>query len=207
MRIAGRHTEHRFEIDQVPLKMWIDARQEVLGRFFDQRRHPKRMLLNQALDADSEGDGEAAEDLFRQALRAKSPMSSSDGLLDAHIHLQLAAMKLDAGDPEAAAASLADARDAFAAAGGDLPGSEARRFKNACEILEARLDVERGDFESAHRRLRRGVLDERDATSTEGFLLLAIAARETGRPDELEEALQVARERGADVSWFAGGSG
>ncbi|MEE8524352.1 MAG: M1 family aminopeptidase [Thermoanaerobaculia bacterium] len=205
MLISGRHTEHRFEIDQVPLKMWFDARQEVLGRFFDQRLHPKRMLLNQGLDKAAGGELGEAEEIFRRALRAKSPMASTDGLLDAHIYLQLATVELDADEDERAAASLASAREVFAAAGESLPGSEARRFKNACEIVEARLEIERGDYEGARLRLRRGVLDERDATSTEGFLLLAIAARETGRELEVEEALEVARERGADVSWFSGG--
>ncbi len=205
MRIAGRHTEHRFEIDQVPLKMWFDARQEVLGRFFDQRRHPKRMLLNQALEAAAKGEHVRAEDLLHQALAAKSPMVSTDGLLDAHIHLQLATVRLDAGDAGRAASSLAAARGVFAAAADGLPGSEARRFRSACEIVEARLEIERGDYEGARRRLHGGVLDERDATSTEGFLLLAIAARETGRETEVEAALEVARQRGADVSWFVDG--
>ena len=44
------------------------------------------------------------------------------------------------------------------------------------------------------------MLDPKDATSTEGYLLLAIAAQATGRQNELEEALEIARQRGADVS-------
>ncbi len=62
------------------------------------------------------------------------------------------------------------------------------------------MEVRLGDYEAAYQRLRGGVLDPKDATSTEGYLLLAIAAAATGHGSELEEALKIARKRGADVS-------
>jgi hypothetical protein len=48
--------------------------------------------------------------------------------------------------------------------------------------------------------LRRG-----DVESTEGYLLLAIAARQTGNREELRVALEAAGEKGADVGPLAGG--
>lgn len=46
-----------------------------------------------------------------------------------------------------------------------------------------------------------------DPYSSEGYALLAIAARETGRTVEFEEALKKARASGADVDALSGSVG
>jgi hypothetical protein len=60
--------------------------------------------------------------------------------------------------------------------------------------------MRRGEYEKAFRRLRKGLLKAGQLDSTEGYVLLAIAARATGHADELAEATRKARENGADLS-------
>lgn len=198
--ITGRHTEIELVIDQMPKKLWLDRDREIFGRFLDRRRHPKRRLFQQASKQAAAGELEAAEETFRRALAKRSPLASTDYMIDAHLHLQLAHVQLDASRASDAARSLDHARQVYLRGGDELPSSEKRRFASALEVLAARMEIRRGEYAGAFERLRGGVLDERDATSTEGYLLLAIAARETGHAQELEEALTVARKRGADVS-------
>ena len=200
MVISGRHTELEIDIEERPAQLWLDRDSEVFGRFLDRRKHPKRMLLLQASKLAAAGDLAAAEDTLRRALQKRSPLASSDYLLDAHLHLRLAYTLLDRGrDPEAAT-SLDLAREAFDQGKSALPGSETRRFASAFEVAEARMEIRRGDYHAALHRLSSGALDPKDATSTEGYLLLAIAAQATGQVQELEEALEIARRRGADVT-------
>ncbi len=200
MVISGRHTELELNIDKRPAKLWLDRDRQIFGRFLDRRKHPKRMLLQEAAKQAAAGEQTAAEDTLRRALATRSPLASTDYLLDAHLHLRLAGVLLDLGRDGDAAGSLDLARAAFEQGRTDLPGSEIRRFASAFEITEARIEVRRRDYPAAYQRLRGDVLDPTDATSTEGYLLLAIAAHATGRHDELAEALEIARRRGADAS-------
>ncbi len=200
MVISGRHTELEFDVERRPAKLWLDRDREIFGRFLDRRKHPKRMLLQQAAKQAAAGELAAAEDTLRRALATRSPLASTDYLLDAHLHLRLAGVLLDLGRDGDATGSLDLARSAFEQGKAALPGSEIRRFRSAFEVTEARLEIRRGDHLAAYQRLRGGVLDPRDATSTEGYLLLAIAAEATGHHGELEETLEIARRRGADVS-------
>ena len=200
MVISGRDTELEFEIDRKPAKLWLDRDREIFGRFLDRRLHPKRMLLQQAMKQVSVGDLGAAEEVLRKALSTRSPLASMDHLLDAHIYLQLATVQVDSGADAAATVNLDFARDAFESGSRELPRSEVKRFRSACQVLEARIEIRAGAYERAFQRLRGGVLDRQDVTSTEGYLLLAIAARNTGRQAEVQQAIKVARLRGADVS-------
>ncbi len=204
MVITGSHTELAIDIDQRPVKLWLDRDREIFGRFLDRRRHPKRLLLRQASKLAAAGEREAAADLLRRALATRSPLASNDDLLDAHLHLRLAGVLLDLGRDVEAASSLDQARDAFAQGRSELPSTESRRFASAFEVVEARIEVRRGDYLAALTRLSGDVLDPKDAASTEGYLLLAIAARETGHAGELEQALEIARRRGADVTPLTG---
>ncbi len=200
MVISGRRTELELDIEGRPSMLWLDRDHEVFGRFLDRRKHPKRMLLQEAAKQGAAGELEAAEETLHRALAIRSPLASTDYLLDAHLHLQLSAVRLDGGRDAEAAASLELARDAFEQGKSQLPHSETRRFARAFEVTEARLEIRRGDDASAFERLSGGILDRNDATSTEGYLLLAIAARATGHDSELAQALEIARRQGADVS-------
>ncbi len=68
------------------------------------------------------------------------------------------------------------------------------------KLLESRLDMRRGQFDKAFRRLRKGLLRAGSLDSTEGYVLLAIAARKTGHGEEFDQALKKAKESGADLA-------
>jgi hypothetical protein len=67
-------------------------------------------------------------------------------------------------------------------------------------MLEARLDLARGEDRKAFRALRKAVLKRSSVDETEAWLLLALSALEAGELDECQEALEVVREREADVA-------
>ncbi len=205
MEISDGHGELSFEIDRRPEDVWLDTRREVFGRFFNERRHPKRMLLYQGFDSAAVGAETEAETFFRRALTTATPSvpggSSSlsqlqavaDRLLNAQIHLELARLKI-AGDRDD------EARRSLMAAAAALERSERSWIADDVSLIEARLDIRRRDYSKAFRRLRKNVLKQRRLDSAESYLLLAIAARETGNRRELEEAVATARKKGADVS-------
>ena len=64
--------------------------------------------------------------------------------------------------------------------------------------MQARLAVRQGRYEKAWQLLRQ--VDRQDELTAQDYALLAIAARETGHPEEAAEALRKARERGVDVT-------
>ena len=88
------------------------------------------------------------------------------------------------------------------------------------EALSGRLEVQNGDYAAAFKRLKKTLrlasprggprtwrrlllqlrLKSERMAVTEAYLLLAIAALETGHREELSWAIQEARERGVDVS-------
>jgi tetratricopeptide (TPR) repeat protein len=205
LRLAGRRTEHQFEIDQAPRQVRLDRHQEVFGRFYDRRREPKRVLLSEASAAAAAGQSTEAEALYRRTLATTTPVPEDadrdtrrgfevvDQALDARAHLGLARLQLDAGQLDEAAESLELARKSV--------GSSRRwLIEGSLEVLSARLELLRGDAQTAYRRLRRGVLKRGEVDSTEAHLLLAIAAQKTGDKEAARAAVEVAREKGADVS-------
>ncbi len=208
MEIAGPTSELVFETESRPRELWLDSRQEVFGRFYDELLEPKRVLFHQGLELATADDDDAAEESFRAALAASTPLAPgsdegfeqirdlADRVTDARVHLELARLALDGGDAEKAAEHLA-------AATAGLDRTEKGWIAAESALLEARLELARGEQERAFRRLRRDVYKKRRADSVEGCLLLAVAARVTGNAEELDWALRVARRKGADVSALA----
>ena len=205
MEISGEETELAFELDDEPEDVWLDTRRQVYGRFFNERRHPKRLLLYQGFDLAAAGERGEAESYFYQALTTPTPIlpgvspmlvelqTVADRLLNAQIYLELARIRMSSGRD-------AEAESSLSAALGTLPVDEQAWIESDVDLLEARLEIRRGQYDRAFRRLRRGVLKQKRLVTAESYLLLAIAARETGNDRELEEALVTARKKGADVS-------
>jgi tetratricopeptide (TPR) repeat protein len=208
--LTGERSELTFEVEHRPDDVWLDTRREVYGRFFNERRHPKRTLLYQGFDLAASGENAEAEAYFRQALMMPPPVlrgvspaleqlqAVADRLLNAQIHLELARVRMSGDRDEEARASLEEARQA-------LERSEQPWIAGDLDLLEARLEIRRGDYARAFRRLRKDVLrrrrlDAAESPSAESYLLLAIAARETGNERELAEAVAAARRKGAVVS-------
>ena len=199
--LAGEKTEFAIDVEHEPEEFWLDRNVEVFGRFFDERRNPKRFLYFRGLDAAAAGHSDEAEELFAKALAAEveadpSPGSSGSGRrpqdkwLDGLIELSLARLQLDQGRD-------AQARAAFNRANKLLsPWHEAAELK----IIESRLDIREGNFEAAFRRLRKGLIRWGTLEGTEGYILLAIAARATGHPEDEKEAIKMATDHGADLA-------
>ncbi len=202
--LQGRDTELDFEVDYPPKELWLDRGQRVFGRFFNQRRHPKRALYLQGVDRAAGDRLDEAEALFRRALAAGVVTGASDlpaaevraegRLFDAGIQIELVRLYLDQS-------RLAEARVAFDRLH-NLVNNEIRfELGPDLKAAEARLALRAGQPERAYRLLRKTAA--RDDTNTESLLLLAIAARATGHPDQLEAALEAAARRGAAVSAMA----
>ncbi len=204
-RLEGETTELAIELDLEPKELWLDRQREVFGRFFNQRRHPKRMLYYQGLDEAAAGRHGEAEALYRRALAAEafagpaterpdsgSPARSRERLLDARIHLELARLLLDLD-------RLTEARAARDAARDQLTSATRFWLESGLKTLEARLALRSGEPQEAFRLLKKAVR-RGDVASTEGLLLFAIAACESSRAAECEAAAAAAEERGADVS-------
>jgi tetratricopeptide (TPR) repeat protein len=222
--LEGRSDEFRIRSAHEPLELTLDPRGEILARFYSATEHPKRVLVYQALDRAAEGRWGEAEALYSRALDAgiggppePSPTSwMRDAERDADyqnakIHLALARICVDQ-DREDEALEQIEAAER-------LLGPDTLAFRVERDALRSRIDVRRGEFESAYRRLKntfrqaspRGPVSwqalmgklqltgERLAM-TEAFALHAVAAFETGDDDEMRWALREARERGADVS-------
>jgi len=196
--IRGAETPFRFEVEQRPVRFWIDRDGEAFARFRDATRSPKLVALARGADRMAVDDLAAAEAAWREAL--VSPLHAADDdrpegekrrevrAVDAVARLALAGLALDRGDAVGAEAELAAAR---AAADGRARSALADRFA----LAEGRLALARGDAETAWKRLRRA-----DAGSAETWLWRAIAARATGRTAELATAIETAEKLGGDAS-------
>lgn len=204
--LKGESTELSLDMDFEPKEVWLDRRQEVFGRFYNERRHPKRMLYYRAVDAAAGTDPSAAEGLCREALKAATfsgpkyddypaPDDGEDkaSVLDGQIHLLLARLHLDAGRTDAARQAHAEAKDL-------LDPHAQPWWRGELDLIEARIAIQTKDFDRAYRLLKKGVLKRGTIDAAEGSLLLAIAARATGHADEEKDALKEAKDRGADAT-------
>jgi tetratricopeptide (TPR) repeat protein len=203
--LKGEKTSIEIPLDQDPKDFWLDRHEEVFGRFFNESHNPKRVLLFQAVDAATSGRVADAEALFAKALAAEVEVSTDPAnppdektlkregkFLDAWIELHRARLYLDQGRDGEAQASFDRSRKVLA--------SYSFWFEEDLKVIESRLDIRRGDYERAFKRLNKGLLRRGTLDSTESFVLLAIAAQATGHTQELKEATEAAKENGADLA-------
>lgn len=203
--LTGGETEFHFDVPLKPVEVFFDRDHEVFGRFFNERRHPKRMAFYRGLDRAAEGDLAGAEAACREALAAatfagadldggrdEKELSEEGRLLDAHIHLHLARVYLRGGHDGEASEEVAQARGLFHR---DDPGW----MEEEARILEARLALRRGDPRAAYDLLRKKLL--RDAVEdVEGVTALAIAASALGEREAMETAMGTAADAGVDLA-------
>jgi hypothetical protein len=200
--VKGESTPFEIPVELEPKAFYLDHHAKVFGLFFDESRHPKRMLYYRGLKASAEGQAGEAAALYDKALSTEEPppdtgetvyyadIQYARRVMNAQIELGRARLLLDQGKDDAADTALGKA--------GYLLGDDPE-----FQILRSRLDVRRGDYDKAFQRLRKGV-NSAALNSSEGYALLAIAARATGHKEELDKALKKARENGADVSLLSG---
>jgi hypothetical protein len=200
--IQGESTPFEIPVDHEPKAFWLDRRAQVFGLFFDENRHPKRMLYYRGQKAAVEGKAGEAVALYDKAMEADEPppdtgetvyysdLQYARRVMNAQIELGRARLLLDQGKDDEADAAL---------------GRVDRLLRDGQEyrLLQSRLDVRRGDYDKAFQRLRKG-LESNDLDSSEGYALLAVSARATGHKEEFDKALKKARENGADVNLLSG---
>jgi hypothetical protein len=202
LRLKGETTPIAIDLDYEPKEFWFDKDSEVFGLFWDEKRNPKQALYYQGQEAAAAGKAAEAEALFDKAYQADDEPREYGGTVyyqdiqrtrrrkNAWIDLARARLLLDQGK---------DAEAEKALSRGDLL-SELNEFQR----LESRLDIRRGDYDRAFRRLRKKLGETGGLESAEGNLLLAIAAQATSHKEEYERAVKAARESGADLTLLAG---
>src|SRR5262249_38756128 len=116
-------------------------------------------------------------------------------MLDGEIALGLARLHLAQGKDREAEQEIDRARDAVA--------WKRRWMEEEIKVLDARLAMRRGDLNRAFRLLHGGIFSGNGVDSTEGQLLLAIAAQATGRKEELADALKALKDSGAEMGLLA----
>lgn len=208
--LKGEKTDFEIPVEHEPKGFWLNRHKQVFGRFFNESRNPKQVLFYKGIGAAAAGRAAEADDFFAKALAAEvesvpDPEAPQDKrllkqearLLDALIETSRARLYLDQGRHSDAQTAFDRARRVLGGYGGWA--------SEELKILESRLEMSRGVYDKAFKRLRKGLLRGGGLDSTEGYVLLAIAARETSHKQEFDEAVKEAKENGADVSVLTGG--
>jgi hypothetical protein len=203
--LKGENTEFAINLPHEPKRIWLDKDRRVFAYFLDESRNPKWFHYLQGQTAAVAGDPAAAAASYDKALTAKEPPPEDgsrtvtyDDLkwrnrrLNAWIELSRARLHLDRDDEAAAEAAIGRAQRTL---GDDDPN---------VRVLRARLEIRRGDYEKAYRRLRKGVIASETLDTSEAYVLLAVAAQKAGHTDDFLRALKWARDTGADVSVLTG---
>jgi len=208
--LRGETTPFQFDSQHAPKMFWLDRDKETLARFFSPRTNPKRVLVNQGASLAAARRFDEAEQKYREALQApkstefdpdearwgdtmrKAFRESEDDFLDVRARLGIAEIRLEQKQYASARAELRDARKA----------AQRATLGNAdIGLLEGRLSIMEGDYDAGFKRLR-GLLLGRSAVASdaEGYAWLAIAAKLTRHPKELQKALEAARRKGVDTA-------
>jgi aminopeptidase N len=197
MVLDGETTPFRIEIDQQPVRLWLDLRDEAFATFYDAGRWPKRAAYQRARELERRRELSEAEGALREALAAPYADESVEMTdtrrryqtrrFDARIRLLLVELALDRGDLSAAEAELG-------AFDRELDRSTRHAFRSWHALVEGRIALARARPEEAYRKLRKVRFD-----SAEANLYLALAAKATSRDDEFRKAIEAARRRGAEV--------
>ena len=210
--LRGFETPFEFTVPEKPERFELDQLGEVLCLFHDVGWMPKRTLHLQAADIEASGDFQSAEALLRKALVApvysehalawvrpdekkaqqafNDRVATFEKLENARIHTLLAKFLTDRGDLKAAETEIVAAEALL-----EKPDSEGGSMDR--RILRSRIDLARGDGESAYLRLQR--VSATRWLGADGFAVLAMAANLAGHDRSAEQALRKAEERGVDV--------
>jgi hypothetical protein len=199
LAVRGEVTPFDIPVDLEPKRVWLDPKGRVYGSFLNAARFPGNALLAQGVAAAAGGRAAEAEALFQKAKAAPEPSLEGEKNLDwrapkwikkaLHAQVDLARARLLVDQHQDA-----EAETALAAAergGADTPSE--------VEVLRARIEIHRGDYDRAFRRLKKGLLSDNGFSSVEGYALLAVAAKATHHDEELQKAKKRARDWGVDL--------
>lgn len=186
------------ELEREPLSFELDPYDEVFALSRNLGLYPKRKHLTRGLEALAAGDEAAARLAFETVV--ESPAYAGDHSLsaqwirdesntyDARAHRELCRLELRDGNAEAAAAELALAVETM---------SYRQRKSMKHRVLEARLALLRGDPEQAYEILEKDIYHDGNE-HLEASLVFAIAAAESGLPQEAETVLARLDDRPAE---------
>jgi aminopeptidase N len=212
-----------FDIPWEPKDVALDRDREVLALVYTKGRNAKEVLLKRGVNLAAAGKTSEAEATFKEGLAAKASTELQSALnhlapiglslpagvdigssyksilLDvqnqisnAALHLSLARLYIDQGKTAPAADEVKQANRA-------LDSDYHPWIDDEVALLEARLDMRRGEYKSAFDRLSKS-MKENGGDSAEAYALLAIAAKQSGQTAELQRAIDGARELGVDVT-------
>ena len=206
--IRGAGSYFSMDTDYEPIDFWLDKEGEAPARFSSESRRPKDVRLRKGIDLAASGEWEPADAAFRQALESprrgkvegrdsgeeeEEDEPNSSPATDARIHLLLAHLYLDQGRDEDATREVEAAEQLMKDAGRYRPQGMMRRTRD-------RMALRQGEYGRVYRRLRKILFPNASRPDTESLLMLAMAARQQGHKNEAQEALERARDRGADVA-------
>ena len=197
--LRGSETPFAVDMDAEPRRMRVDPDERALAVVFDDVRAPTRSAFIHGGKSAALGRFAEAESWFAKALAAEdAPPDASEGLywdqiqnarrvFRGRVELQRARLALDQLHD-------AEAEQALGRVGSAIDEDDAES-----RVLRARLDVHRGDYERAFKRLRKAVV-EHAYEDAETASLFAIAAERLGRADELGKARKLALAWGVDLA-------
>ncbi len=205
MVLRGERVPIDIPLDFEPRRFWLDRDSRVYGRFFDESRRPKRTLCYHGEDQAAAGRLDEAVRLLTEAQSAEvwvgdpddkpsnSDLKAESRQFDSRIQLALARIALDRGQDAEAQAALDKAKKVLNLVTGGWADEDIR-------VIESRLDLRRGDYDRAFKRLNKALLKREDSDNAESFVLLAIAAQKTGHTEEFQKAKDAVKEAGSDLS-------
>jgi aminopeptidase N len=204
MRLQGASTPMTIDLKYEPKELWLDKDAEVFGRFWDEKRNPKQALYFQGVEAAEAGKAAEAEALFDRALKSEDEPPGLGGTVYYEQVQYFRHFKNALIDRARARLFLEANRDADAEKA--LDRSDRLSETTEWKLLKSRLEIRRGAYDKAFRRLRKGLDDIGGLDSAEGNLLLAIAAKATHHQEEYDRAVKAAKESGAEMGLLNGGN-
>jgi hypothetical protein len=221
--LSGAKFALDFDIPWEPKEVVLDRDREVLALVYTKGRNPKEILLERGTNLAAAGKTAEAEAAFKEGLAAKpsaelqsmlnrfAPFALSlpagvdigssykefllevqNQITNSALHLSLARLYIDQGKDAAAAGELKQANKS-------LDREYREWIDEEVALLEARIDVRRGDYKSAFDRMSKRIRED-GSDSAEAYALLAVAAKESGQTAELQKAIDGARELGVDLT-------
>ena len=189
----------QMDIEDKPIALRLDAQSQVFGDFHNRKNRPKNIdywrAVAFAANAGADEDTvQEAKRLFEAVLDIETPVPNDAGrgerkdaeehdrFHDWRAHLQMARLDLQVGALDGAAAAL-DRAEKLRPRGSMIA-------KNRQRKLQARLALLRGQSEEAYDELRRIIRKQKKRADVETWLLMAIAAHQTGRDEEAKETLE-----------------
>lgn len=199
MEVSGEHSEVQFDLERKPRALHLDLHKQVFGRFINASLDTRHSQVRQGIDLVATAQRDEARALLLDILdqpRGQDETDQATGLIEGRVQLALTRLALEESKTN-------EAERHFQASLDILPRNQRWWYEGELTLLESRIDLQKGDHNAAYRRLRKKVL-KGGGYDAEGYLLLAIAAKNSGQKKDFAKALKIAEAKGADVGKLKG---